>query len=108
MDERIPENKKTQTDDKDLITSLEREIRILKKQLSRSYEERKNLEEIIETHLNTLMTRNSELEQSQAQLKASEERFRFLSQHDALTGLPNNSTLRPGMTMNSASPTQNL
>lgn len=89
MDERIPENKKTQTDDKDLITSLEREIRILKKQLSRSYEERKNLEEIIETHLNTLMTRNSELEQSQAQLKASEERFRFLSQHDSLTGLPN-------------------
>lgn len=66
-----------------------KEIRILRKHLERSMEERKKLKDVIDTQMKALKTRNEELESSKQMLEKSEAQFRFLSQHDTLTGLPN-------------------
>ncbi|KNY26235.1 diguanylate cyclase domain-containing protein [Pseudobacteroides cellulosolvens] len=71
------------------LAQLERENRILKQKLTRSEINRAMLEEMIETHLNTLKTRNTELEQSRELIRQSEARYRELAHRDTLTRLPN-------------------
>lgn len=71
------------------ITELERENRILKQKLARNVANRVMLEEILETHSNTLKARNAELEESRELIRKSESRYRDLAHRDALTRLPN-------------------
>lgn len=68
---------------------LGRQNRILEQKLSRREEELSSLEELLETHTHALHMRNLELESSREQLSISEDRYRFLSLHDSLTGLAN-------------------
>lgn len=71
------------------IAALEKEIRILKKKLSRSEANRVIQEELLETHSSTLKARNVELEKSRELIRQSESRYRVMAFHDTLTGLPN-------------------
>lgn len=71
------------------IELLEKQNRILKHKLEISERNRKELEEMVDTHSNALKVRNLELEESRELLKASEARYRTLSLHDYLTELPN-------------------
>jgi diguanylate cyclase (GGDEF)-like protein len=71
------------------LNELERENRILKQKLQRSIQNRRQLEETLETHSNALKMRNAELEESRGMLETSEARYRELALHDTLTGLPN-------------------
>jgi diguanylate cyclase (GGDEF)-like protein len=71
------------------ISELERENRILKQKLKRNEANRAMLEEMLETHSNTLNARNAELEKSRELIKKSEERYKELALRDALTRLPN-------------------
>lgn len=71
------------------IAELERENRILRQKLSRSEANRAMLEEMIDTHLNTLKARNAELEESRELIRKSEAKYRELAHRDSLTRLPN-------------------
>lgn len=71
------------------IAELERENRILKQKLYRNEINRSLLEEMLETHSNTLKVRNEELEISRELIKQSEARYRELAHRDPLTRLPN-------------------
>lgn len=74
---------------KNRISELERENRILKQRLLRSEENRRLLEETLETNSNALKVRNNELEESRELIKQSEARYRKMALHDTLTELPN-------------------
>ena len=71
------------------IAELERENRILKQKLLRSEANRAMLEEMLETHYNTLKVRNAELEASRELIRESEARYKELAHRDVLTGLSN-------------------
>ena len=71
------------------IAELEKENRILKKKLARNEVNRAMLEEMLETHSNTLKARMIELEESRELIRISEARYRQLAHRDELTGLPN-------------------
>ncbi|HEX9062401.1 MAG TPA: GGDEF domain-containing protein, partial [Clostridia bacterium] len=71
------------------IAELERENRILKQKLLRSEANRAILEEMLETHYNTLKVRNAELEASREVIRESEARYKELAHRDVLTGLSN-------------------
>ncbi|KHK01880.1 GGDEF domain-containing protein [Desulfovibrio sp. TomC] len=72
-----------------LITELEKQIRILKRKIARSEENRILLEEALESHIRALSVGIEELMKSHETIKASEERFRQLALYDTLTKLPN-------------------
>lgn len=74
---------------KKCIAELERENRILKRKLLRNEANRAILEEMLETHSNTLIARNAELEESRELIRKSEAKYRDLALRDALTRLPN-------------------
>lgn len=71
------------------LEALRKRIRILERKLSRSEENRRLLEEALESHILALKATNEELLHSQDTIRRSEERYRNLALYDPLTLLPN-------------------
>ena len=67
---------------------LEKQIRILKRKLTRSEENRVLLEEALEGHIRSLRVGIEELTKSHDIIKTSEARFKQLALYDTLTKLP--------------------
>ncbi|WP_075353609.1 GGDEF domain-containing protein [Desulfovibrio sp. DV] len=67
---------------------LEKQIRILKRKLTRSEENRVLLEEALEGHIRSLRVGIEELTESHEIIKSSEARFKQLALYDTLTKLP--------------------
>lgn len=80
------------------VTALEKENRILKKQLVRSEENRVLLEDSLSSHVSVLKIRNAELLEYQEKIRRSEARYKKLAYHDVLTGLPNRALFRDQLT----------
>ena len=71
------------------LAAVEKENRIVKRQLARKQEDLRQLEETLSSHVSLLKTRNAELLEYQAIIQRSEEQYRKMAHYDALTGLPN-------------------
>uniref|UniRef100_A0A7C4EJT9 GGDEF domain-containing protein n=1 Tax=Fundidesulfovibrio putealis TaxID=270496 RepID=A0A7C4EJT9_9BACT len=76
------------------VEELEKDVRILRKKLERSEDNRAMLEEALESHILALKSSNAELTRSQQAALESEARYREMALYDPLTSLPSRHLLQ--------------